>query len=145
MKTPIHAPSRSVVLLISCLLVLSATSSVASSETSVQEAEPSSVQTETVQTEPADEAELTRPARSLRVWFDRAPVVEQSSLALVGPGGELQVQGLHTMGEDDLMARVVGPMPDGSYEATYSATFADGTTQSGTWSFEIKRSGRTAP
>lgn len=95
-----------------------------------------------VQTDPTDGAEMTRPARSLRVWFDRAPVVEESSLTLSGPNGDLQVAGLHTMGEDDLMARVVGPMPDGEYEASYSATFVDGETLSGSWSFRIRRSGQ---
>lgn len=95
-----------------------------------------------VQTEPADGARLTRPARSLRVWFDRPPVVAESELSLVGPRGELQVEGLHTMGEDDLMARVVGAMPDGTYEASYSVTFADGDSLSGSWSFEIKRPGQ---
>lgn len=95
-----------------------------------------------VETDPVDGAELTRPARSLRVWFERAPVVAESKLTLVGPQGELQVQGLHTMGEDDLMARVVGAMPDGTYEASYVATFADGESQSGSWTFEIKRPGQ---
>ena len=98
----------------------------------------------TVQTDPADGAKLTRPARSLRVWFDRPPVVAESSLSLEGPAGALQVQGLHTMGEDDLMARVVGAMPDGTYEASYSATFADGASTSGSWSFEIQRTGQSA-
>ena len=95
-----------------------------------------------VQTDPADGAKLTRPARSLRVWFDRAPIVAESQLSLKGPAGSMQVQGLHTMGEDDLMARVVGSMPNGSYEASYTAKFADGESLTGTWSFEIQRTGQ---
>ena len=97
-----------------------------------------------IQTDPVDGAKLTRPARSLRVWFDRAPVVEKSQLALEGPMGSMQVQGLHTMGEDDLMARVVGAMTNGSYQASYTATFADGESITGTWSFEIQRPGQAS-
>ena len=110
----------------------------------IQAEESAGAEETTVQTDPADGAKLTRPARSLRVWFDRPPVVAESSLSLEGPAGALQVQGLHTMGEDDLMARVVGAMPDGTYEASYSATFADGASTSGSWSFEIQRTGQSA-
>ena len=90
-------------------------------------------------TTPSNGAELTAPARSLRVWLDHTPVVEKSSLSLEGPNGSLEVQGLHTMGADDLMARVVGPMPNGEYTAKWTSEDADGKTSTGTWTFTIQR------
>jgi len=95
-----------------------------------------------VSTDPEDGAVLSRPARSLRVWFEETPAVETSSLALTGPAGDLEVTGLHTMGENDLMARVVGPMPDGEYTATWRIRQEDGDEVEGTWTFEIQRGGR---
>jgi methionine-rich copper-binding protein CopC len=92
-----------------------------------------------VETEPAKDEVIDRPVRSLRVFLDREPVVEKCSLELVGPVAGLSVEGLHTMGANDLMARVVGPMPDGKYTAKWNATYSDGATESGEWSFVIKR------
>lgn len=88
---------------------------------------------------PEDGAVLDRPVRSLRVWFDHAPDVAASELSLEGPAGaDLEVTGLHTMGEEDLMARVVGRMPDGKYTATWRIGSGDGAA-TGSWSFEVRR------
>jgi methionine-rich copper-binding protein CopC len=92
-----------------------------------------------VKTEPAAGAVLTRPVRDLRVFLDAPPVVDQCRLELEGPAEGLAVEGLHTMGANDLMARVVGPMPDGEYTARWSATFEDGKTATGEWTFTIRR------
>lgn len=91
-------------------------------------------------TSPEDGAVLDRPVRSLRVWFDQAPDVQASELSLAGPAGaELEVTGLHTMGEEDLMARIVGRMPDGEYTATWRVgSGPDAAT--GSWTFEVRRS-----
>lgn len=96
-----------------------------------------------VKTSPADGAELSAPVRSLRVWLDHAPIVEKSSLTLEGPSGVLEVQGLHTMGADDLMARVVGRMPNGKYTAKWTSEDAQGKTSEGSWTFTILRSNMT--
>ncbi len=92
-------------------------------------------------TSPADRATLNGPVRTLRVWFDLEPDLSASTLELVGPDGALSVEGLHTMGEKDLMARVSGRMPDGSYTATWRTAASDGHLRTGEWSFTIDRAG----
>ncbi len=93
---------------------------------------------EVEQLEPADGTTVERPVRALRVWFDKAPDPAASEFLLEGPNGSLEVTGIHTMGEDDLMGRVVGTMPDGEYTATWSITDGD-ETQTGQWTFILKR------
>ena len=124
------------VLLASVLAAALTTVAVASSE---HHQEAASAETD-AKTDPVNNAKLTAPARSLRVWLDHTPSVEKSSLTLEGPNGPLVVQGLHTMGADDLMARVVGPMPNGKYTAKWASEDAEGNKSEGTWTFTIQRS-----
>ena len=84
---------------------------------------------------------LARPPQHLRVFFDVLPDPAKSELELTGPGGEVQLEGLHTMGEDDLMIRIVGRLPDGEYTARWRATGTDGSTNQGEWKFVVKRGG----
>ncbi len=67
--------------------------------------------------DPAKDATLSRPPQHLRVFFDVEPDLPRVQLTLVGPEGELKVEGLHTMGENDLMVRIVGRVADGEYTA----------------------------
>jgi len=60
------------------------------------------------QTEPEAGATLSRPPTTLRVWFSEAPEVDKSELTLEGPTETMDLEGLHTMGADDLMVRIVG-------------------------------------
>lgn len=90
-------------------------------------------------TEPADGAVVDRPVRDLRVWFTQQPDVALSKLELTGPSGALQVQGVHSMGEKDLMGSVVGTMPDGQYTAKWKAAGDDGHVLEGEWKFSVKR------
>ena len=92
-------------------------------------------------TDPADGDTLSRPPRTLRVWLTEEPDVSQSELRLKGPDGELELQGLHTMGYNDLMVRIVGRMPDGEYTVEWTAVGSDGETRSGQWKFTVKRGG----
>ena len=92
-------------------------------------------------TEPEDGATLSRPPAALRVWFSEAPDVELSGLALEGPTGVLQVEGLHTMGRNDLMGRIVGRVVDGEYKASWKTVDSSGEEQTGSWSFGVKRGG----
>lgn len=117
--------SKPVIVLASTLLMLMATAACA--------------QMVAEKTEPKNEATVDRPVRSLRVWFDHPPDVEKSKLTLVGPDGDLEVVGIHTMGDDDLMARVTGAMPDGEYTATWESTGDDGQPSTGSWTFTIQR------
>ena len=90
-----------------------------------------------------DEVEIapTRPPQHLRVFFDVEPDPSKSSLKLAGPEGELEIEGLHTMGERDLMGRIVGRVGDGEYTASWTATGIDGSTSEGQWKFTVKRGG----
>ena len=93
-------------------------------------------------TSPEDGATLSGPVRTLRVWFNREPDVSLSKLELEGPAGPMKVEGLHTMGEKDLMARVSGRMPDGAYTARWQAAGDDGHVLTGEWTFTIDRGSR---
>ena len=93
-------------------------------------------------TSPEDGATLSGPVRTLRVWFNQEPDLPLSKLELTGPNGPLSVEGLHTMGEKDLMARVSGRMPDGSYTAKWQTAGDDGHVLTGEWTFTIDRGGR---
>ncbi len=90
--------------------------------------------------DPADGHVLDRPVRDLRLWFSQPPVVDKSKLEIGGPAGALDVSGLHTMGDNDLMARVAGQMPDGAYTVKWQSAGADdGHLRSGQFTFTIKR------
>lgn len=93
-------------------------------------------------TSPEDGATLSGPVRTLRVWFNQEPDLPLSKLELAGPNGPLSVEGLHTMGEKDLMARVSGRMPDGSYTARWQTAGDDGHVLTGEWTFTINRGDR---
>lgn len=96
---------------------------------------------EVQQVEPEAGSTQTRPPRHLRVWFDQAPDPEKAELELVGPAGALDLEGLHTMGANDLMVRIVGRVPDGEYTAKWKLTDGDGEAHEGEWSFTVKRGG----
>ena len=91
--------------------------------------------------DPEKDATLTRPPQHLRVFFDVEPDPAKSELKLSGPEGELEIEGLHTMGEKDLMGRIVGRVADGEYTASWKATGVDGSTSEGQWKFTVKRAG----
>ena len=91
---------------------------------------------------PEDGATVDKPVRTLRVWFSQEPDLPLSKLELEGPNGALNVTGLHSMGEKDLMARVAGAMPDGEYTAKWTAAGDDGHVLNGSWTFTVKRGGQ---
>lgn len=97
---------------------------------------------EVSKTSPEDGATLNGPVRTLRVWFNQEPDVPLSKLELEGPAGPMKVEGLHTMGDRDLMARVSGRMPDGVYTARWQTAGDDGRVLTGEWTFTIDRAGR---
>ena len=91
--------------------------------------------------DPGKDQTLSRPPQHLRVFFNVEPDPAKSQLTLVGPEGELKLEGLHTMGENDLMVRIVGRVADGEYTASWKATGVDGSTSEGQWKFAVKRAG----
>ena len=65
--------------------------------------------------EPGAGAVLTRAPRTLRLYFEDLPDVDRSALRLVGPKGEQQLRGMHTMAADDLMIEILDPLTPGDY------------------------------
>lgn len=100
---------------------------------------PVSAQIKLAGSTPEDGAALNGPVRTVRVWFDEAPDVDESTLEMSGPGNRAKIEGLHTMGENDLMGRVTGPMPNGEWTMTWTAVGADGEEQTGTITFTVDR------
>lgn len=95
-----------------------------------------------LKTSPEEGATRNGPVRTIRVWFNQEPDVPLSKLELEGPQGPMNIEGLHTMGEKDLMARVTGRMPDGSYTARWQTAGDDGHVLTGEWTFRVDRGGR---
>ena len=58
---------------------------------------------------------------------------------ITGPGNRAKIEGLHTMGENDLMGRVTGPMPDGEWVMSWTVVGADGEARTGNITFTVKR------
>ena len=102
-------------------------------------AAPVSAQIVLAGTTPEDGAALDGPVRTVRVWFDQAPQLSKSALEIAGPGNRAKVEGLHTMGENDLMGRVSGPMPDGEWTMRWTAVGPDGEEQTGSITFTVER------
>lgn len=87
--------------------------------------------------EPAADASLTRAPRTLRLFYEALPDVSQSSLRLVGPGGEHALRGLHTMAADDLMIEILDPVEaPGNYTVHWTTVVAnDSQTHEGSYTF----------
>ena len=91
--------------------------------------------------EPEIGATLTRAPRTLRLFYAALPDVERSSLRLVGPGGEHQLRGLHTMAADDLMIEIMDPVTPGEYVVEWSTAVGDDpTVYSGSFNFRYEAS-----
>ncbi|MEE2638763.1 MAG: copper resistance CopC family protein [Acidobacteriota bacterium] len=102
-------------------------------------ASPVEAQIALVGSTPGQDAKLSGPVRTVRVWFDVAPVMSESTLEITGPGNRATVEGVHTMGENDLMGRVSGPMPDGEWTMRWTAVGPDGESQTGSITFTVDR------
>ena len=88
--------------------------------------------------EPEIGSELTRAPRTLRLYFDALPNVSQSSLRLVGPNGEHQLRGLHTMADNDLMIEIIDPVTIGGYRLEWVTVVEnDPSTYSGVFNFTV--------
>ena len=88
--------------------------------------------------EPEIGSELNRAPRTLRLYFDSLPNVSQSSLRLVGPNGEHQLRGLHTMADNDLMIEIMEPVTIGEYQLEWVTVVEnDPSTYSGVFTFPV--------
>ncbi len=82
-----------------------------------------------VNSEPAADSVQTRMPRTLRLYYDALPDVERSGLSLIGPEGEVELRGLHTMAADDLMIEIMEPLADGDYAVHWTAVVGDEPTE----------------
>lgn len=88
--------------------------------------------------EPDIGASLTRAPRTIRLYYDALPDVSQSSLRLIGPAGEHQLRGLHTMAADDLMIEILDPVTTGRYRVEWTTVVGeDPSVYSGTYDFTV--------
>jgi methionine-rich copper-binding protein CopC len=89
--------------------------------------------------EPAADSVLSRSPRNLRLFYDALPDVPNSSLTLMGPDGNYDLRGFHTMGSDDLMIEITNPsIPDGDYVVEWSAVIGeDSTVHEGSYRFSV--------
>ena len=78
-----------------------------------------------IDSEPAADSIQTRMPRTLRLYYDALPDVERSSLSLIGPDGEVELRGLHTMAADDLMIEIMEPLANGDYAVHWTTTVGD--------------------
>ena len=89
--------------------------------------------------EPRAGAVLTRAPRTLRLYFEDLPDVDRSALRLVGPNGEHQLRGMHTMAADDLMIEILDPLTPGDYTVEWTTVIADDpTVYSGKFDFTVQ-------
>ncbi|MCH7817167.1 MAG: copper resistance protein CopC [Proteobacteria bacterium] len=75
--------------------------------------------------EPSVDAALTRAPRTLRLYYAALPDVDQSNVTLIGPTGEHQLRGLHTMASDDLMIEIMDPVTEGEYTVRWTTVIGD--------------------
>ena len=91
-----------------------------------------------ISSEPEIGASLTRAPRTLRLFYNALPDVSQSSLRLVGPTGEHQLRGLHTMAADDLMIEIMDPVTTGTYTVEWTTVVGDDPmVYSGSYNFSV--------
>lgn len=87
--------------------------------------------------EPAANAVVSAPVKSVQVHFSEEPDLKVSDLEIKGPGQAKLVQ-LHVM-EKSLMATVEGDTPDGAYTVSWRAAGKDGHIQKGAFTFTVRR------
>ena len=89
--------------------------------------------------EPEEDAALTRAPRTLRLYFEGLPDVDRSTLRLLGPNGEHQLRGLHTMAADDLMIEILDTLMPGDYTVDWTTVIVNNpTVYSGTFDFSVE-------
>ena len=92
-----------------------------------------------LRSEPAVDSVLTRAPRTIRLFYNALPDVEQSSLSLTGPAGEYRLRGMHSMASDDLMIEILEPAAtDGDYTVQWTTVVADDPSiYTGSYSFTV--------
>lgn len=92
-----------------------------------------------IKANPAVDETTEYPPRTLRVFLTELPDVDNSSMRLTGPNGEVALRGFHTMGADDLMIEIEEyPLRNGVYTVEWAATLAEsGEKHSGSYQFTV--------
>ena len=92
-----------------------------------------------ISAEPEVGSVQSRLPRTLRLYFEQLPDVPRSSVTLTGPGGELNLRGLHTMGANDLMMEIYDEVVDGQYTVDWQTYVGEDPNQySGSYSFTVQ-------
>lgn len=92
-----------------------------------------------IKANPEVNAVMDYPPRTLRVFLTELPDIDNSSMQLTGPNGEVALTRFHTMGANDLMVEIEDyPLPDGEYTVEWTAQFVDGEKRySGDYQFTV--------
>lgn len=88
--------------------------------------------------EPAANAVVSTPLKTVQVAFTEAPDLKVSKLELKGPSNTTKLVQVHVM-DKSLMATVEGDMPNGAYTISWQAAGKDGHIQKGDFTFTVKR------
>jgi methionine-rich copper-binding protein CopC len=88
--------------------------------------------------EPAANATVSAPLKSVQVFFSEAPDLKVSSMTIKGPSAKTTLTMLHVM-DKSLMAMVEGDTPDGTYTVSWQSAGDDGHVQKGDFTFTVKR------
>lgn len=69
--------------------------------------------------EPEAGSVVNRAPRTLRLYFNELPDVPRSEITLQGPERNMNLRGMHNMGENDLMLEINDQLADGEYKVLW--------------------------
>jgi len=92
-----------------------------------------------ISAEPEEGSVQTRTPQTLRLYFEQLPDVPRSEVTLQGPSGILNIRGMHTMGENDLMMEINDQVVDGEYTVYWSTHLEEDPNEyQGRYSFSVQ-------
>ncbi len=72
-----------------------------------------------VKSDPTANSVVAEKLHGVRIWFDQLPAGEQSIDLIDASGNSNAVRGVHSMGQNDLMGMVDGPLANGDYQIAW--------------------------
>jgi len=96
---------------------------------------------ELLRTEPGIDAQISTAPNTLRLYFDKLPIVDSSNVSMHPKGSPeelIPLSGMHNMGANDLMLGIDAPISEGSYVVNWNAEFGGNVEpQSGQFEFTL--------
>ena len=92
-----------------------------------------------ISAEPEAGSVQTRTPQTLRLYFEQLPDVPRSEVTLLGPTGNLNIRGMHTMGANDLMMEINDQVVDGEYTVYWTMHLEEDSNEyQGQYSFSVQ-------